>query len=130
MVEGWLNGDNDPFFDYLFNSEKSDNSEERLNTSGDHSVVSHDEKMCVHDEVRTHYVGEVRRWVDSAIVTNFDGSKSVNLRLRHLRGIMWTSESLRIIADYLDELNIQWEYNLSEYFDDYAFGLQLQLDDD
>jgi len=135
-VNGWLNGESDKFFDYMFNSSNdsqySHNSvkdEGKIEESVDNISNAENEKMCSRDGPRTQYVRLVRRWVDSAIVVGVDGSKSVNLGKSNLRGILWTAESMRIIADYLDELNIGWEVDLCSYFDDYSFGTVLQLDD-
>lgn len=67
--------------------------------------VSPDEKERFRVELQTEYIRSIRLQVEPLIV-DVGGCKMVDFtRTAHLIG---TPESLRIIADYLDELNSGW----------------------
>lgn len=67
------------------------------------------------EQLAQELVAEVRGLVDGLIVT-VNGCKLVDWSLAGT-DVCWSPAALRIVADYLDELNSDWYRKVDEYFD-------------
>jgi hypothetical protein len=105
---GWLDGDDDSCFDLVIGSRGSgDGGRVGVDISG-----SSGDENGFRDGLRIEYVRSIRRLVDPFVHVDVGGCRVVDWR-----GFGWTPESLRIVADYLDELNVDWYRGVGSFFD-------------
>jgi len=104
----WLDGDDDSCFDLVIGQHS------RRGESGrcvDNISSSPDDENGFRDGLRIEYVRRVRGLVDPFVCCD------VGCSLVVCGGLVFTSDSLRIVADYLDELNADWCGSVDDYFD-------------
>lgn len=75
---------------------------------------------------KDEFIARIKEVVDPMIYKAEDGFDVIEFS-----GVgFWTSDSLRVVADYLDERNKEWQDSIDEYFRQNPVTKEIEIDID